>query len=92
MPSDEKKVGRPKGSGSKLKTIDLAIVEKYVAAGLTDRQLALILGVNESTIYRWKSHDEFVQAIKRGQQHANAIVERSLFQRAVGYTAEEHIY
>lgn len=76
----------------KLGSIDLQSVERLASAGLTDVQLAICLGVSDRTVRRWKGHAEFIQAVNRGKEQANAIVERSLFQRATGWTYEELVY
>lgn len=49
-------------------------------------ELADFFGVDVRTIYRWKNtNDEFCQAVTCGKEAADARVERSLYQRAVGY-------
>ena len=51
--------------------------------------LLTFFGVNADTIYRWKiEFSEFSEAIKLGKEPADDRVERSLYQRAVGYTFE----
>ena len=63
------------------------MASKACAAGFTDRELAELFGVGESTINKWKlDHVEFAGALKRGKFPADERVERSLFQRAIGYT------
>lgn len=55
--------------------------------GATDEELAEFFGVNKATITRWKSgHVEFCASLKEGKQSADARVERSLFERATGYS------
>lgn len=42
------------------------------------------------TLYRWKhDHAEFCQALKAGKEVADDRVERSLYQRAIGYEQDE---
>jgi hypothetical protein len=49
--------------------------------------LALIFGVGEATIDNWKAqHPEFLGSLKHGKEAADARVERSLYQRATGYS------
>lgn len=56
----------------------------------TDAELAAFFGVNLSTLHLWKiKHEEFSDAIKIGKEPANARVEKSLYDRAMGYTAVE---
>jgi len=58
--------------------------------GWTDRKIAKLLGVTERTVNRWKKdYPEFCQALKKGKVLADDAVERSLFQRATGYTVPE---
>jgi hypothetical protein len=46
--------------------------------------------VDVRTIYRWKSdHDKFCQSLKAGKNVADDRVERSLYQKAVGYEQDE---
>lgn len=55
--------------------------------GCTDEELARFFKVKVRTLYRWKLlHPEFCQAIKTGAEPADERVERSLYNRAVGYT------
>lgn len=55
--------------------------------GATDADLADFFKVNVTTIWRWQSrHEEFCNALKKGKERADDRVERSLYQRAMGYT------
>ena len=64
--------------------------EKLAKLGATDQELADFFEVDVRTIYRWKhDHDEFCQALKVGKDVADERVERSLYQRAIGYEQEE---
>jgi hypothetical protein len=55
-------------------------------AGFTDRELAALFGVCETTINTWKlDHVEFSEALKAGKELADERVERSLYHKAVGY-------
>jgi hypothetical protein len=59
---------------------------KLCQLGATDNELADFFGVSVRTIHRWKlDHDEFCHSIKSGKDHADARVERSLYQKATGY-------
>lgn len=58
--------------------------------GATDQEVADAFEVDVRTIYRWKhDHEEFCQALKAGKDVADDRVERSLYQRAIGYEQEE---
>lgn len=62
---------------------------KLVELGATDLEVAEFFGVTVRTIYNWKhNHPEFFHALKRGKEHADATVEKSLFERATGYTID----
>jgi len=57
--------------------------------GATDDRLADFFKVTVRTIYNWKTqHEEFFQALKAGKAVADAMVERSLFHRAIGYETD----
>lgn len=63
--------------------------EKLCLLGATDAEIADFFGVSDRTVYRWKhAHPEFCQAIKAGKEKADERVERSLYQRAIGYSHE----
>lgn len=75
--------GRP----SKFKPEFVAKAEKLCGLGATDEDLADFFEVSIRTISNWKSeHPEFLQSLKGGKDEADDRVERSLYQRAVGYT------
>jgi hypothetical protein len=62
---------------------------KLCALGATDVELADFFEVDVRTIYRWKhTQPEFCQALNAGKEKADARVENSLYQKAVGYTFE----
>ena len=62
---------------------------KLCELGATDYELADFFGVNTVTIYRWKNtREDFCNAVKVGKEKADDRVERSLYNRAVGYTYE----
>jgi hypothetical protein len=63
--------------------------EKLCLLGATDEEIADFFEVDVRTIYRWK-HDfpEFCQSLKTGKDALDERVERSLYQRAIGYKQE----
>jgi hypothetical protein len=79
-------MGRP----SKYKPEFAAQVQKLAELGATDQEIADFFEADVRTIYRWK-HDipAFCQALKGGKDIADDRVERSLYQRAIGYEQEE---
>lgn len=63
--------------------------QRLCQLGATDIELAEFFGVDVRTVYRWKhAHDDFCQAVIAGKDALDDRVERSLYQRAVGYTFE----
>jgi hypothetical protein len=62
-------------------------VMKAAAAGATDREVAMMLGIAESTLYRWKNENaEFRDTLKAGCDFADAQVQGGLYRRACGFT------
>ena len=58
--------------------------------GLTDQQMATVMGISVKTIEYWKkTKPEFMEACKRGKTVADAKVAEALFRKATGYTHEE---
>lgn len=62
-------------------------VAKLCALSATDAEIADFFGVTVTTLNRWKiSHPDFCAAIKVAKEEADNRVERSLYNRAVGYS------
>ncbi len=62
---------------------------KLCKLGATDPDLADFFGVTRRTIERWRSaHEDFCRAVIVAKDEADNAVERSLYQRAVGYEQE----
>lgn len=63
------------------------IASKACARGATIAEIAEILKVHRSTIYRWMAeHQEFCDAIRIAQSIADERVGFSMYERAVGYS------
>ena len=78
--------GRP----SKFKPEFVKQAEKLCLLGATDQEIADFFEVEVRTIYRWKADNEaFCQALKAGKEVADERVERSLYQKAIGYEQDE---
>ena len=61
--------------------------EKLCKLGATDLDIAQFFEVHTATIYRWKlEYPEFSEALKRGKEQADELVEDRLFKRATGYS------
>src|SRR6516165_2659162 len=94
---DRKKRGAPLGNnrglgnrGGGRKTVyspRMALVaRKCCERGMTDNEIADILGISLATLYRWKAeHPAFSRVFKLGKAEADNRVERSLYSRALGY-------
>src|SRR6516164_8444769 len=65
----------------------LAVVaRKCCERGMTDIEVADILGIGLATLYRWKlEYPGFSRVFKLGKAEADDRVERSLYSRAIGY-------
>lgn len=75
--------GRP----TKFKDEYVEQVKKLCALAATDVEIADFFKVSVSTIYQWKlDYPEFSEAITLAKKAANERVERSLYQRAMGYS------
>lgn len=85
--SEEKGKGRPTKWHNSLKPV----IKNLAAEGKTNREIALLLGVDEKTFYNWKEqHVEFFQSLKDVYKaKADSNVEKSLYERAKGYSVEE---
>lgn len=81
-----RKPGRP----SKYTDQTAKQAEKLCLLGATDVDLASFFEVHSDTIAEWKvRHPEFSEALKRGKETPDAMVERKLFERATGYSHPE---
>lgn len=90
--SEKSKGGRPDKYKTQIKP-KLALIEAWARNGLTDADIAKNLDIAESTLYGYKKkHSEFLEALKRGKDDADLIVENSLYKRANGYSYEEVTY
>jgi hypothetical protein len=79
----------PGGRPNKFKPEYIEQVRKLCQFGQTDPELADFFGVHLQTINNWKrKYPEFLYALKTGKEVADQRVDRSLYQRAVGYNYE----
>jgi hypothetical protein len=84
--TDKATMGRP----TKYTEALLPAVSGLVFRGLTDVEIAQVLGVAERTIYAWKlAHPEFAQTLERAKEVANEKVEQSLIMRALGFERDQ---
>jgi hypothetical protein len=81
--NNKKRTGRP----SKYLPIFAEQAKLLCERGATDSELADFFRVSITTVKTWAAvHAEFLAALKLGKDCADDRVERSLYQRAVGYT------
>jgi hypothetical protein len=79
--------GKPAHRPPKYKAEFAKQAKKLCSLGATDQDLADFFEVNTTTIWRWRSvHKDFCNALKVGKGAPDDRVERSLYQRAVGYS------
>jgi transcriptional regulator with XRE-family HTH domain len=79
--SRQPKTGRP----TKFKPVFASQVAEWYAAGLTDAEVAKKLGIARSRLSEWRKRFPALQrAAKAGKKVADHLVERALFQRAIG--------
>lgn len=85
-PSKKRDAGRP----SKYKPEFDQQAEKLCHLGATDDEIAEFFDIHIRTLYRWKyDYPSFCHALKIGKEDADNRVERSLYQKATGYTYVE---
>lgn len=84
MAKPQPKRGRGKPTAYRSEYCDLG--KRMAESGATDLEIADVLRITKTTFYRWLAeHPEFREAVKLGKEPADDRVERSLFNRAVGY-------
>jgi hypothetical protein len=70
--------------------IHCKVASAVMRMGKSRRELREILNIAESTLYKWQQqHEEFAEALRACAREADAQVEASLFQRAIGYEYDE---
>ena len=81
-----KKRGRP----SKIDKINFKQVEILAKRGFTDVEMSDFFEVTERTWNNWKNkNSDFFQSLKNWKEIADEKVERSLYERATGYSHDE---
>jgi hypothetical protein len=75
------------GRKPKYRTAMAGIARKACEHGMTDLEVADLLNISVSALYRWRlKYPRFGRAFKLGKAEADDRVERALFSRAVGYS------
>lgn len=60
-------------------------IEGWARDGLIDEQIAHNMGINPATLYDWKKkYPEISEALKKGKEVVDRMVENALFERALG--------
>lgn len=60
------------------------------SCGIEDNEIAEKMGIDYSTMFRWlKKNESFREKYEEGKELASAKVQRSLYERAIGYEKEE---
>lgn len=68
----------------------LVLVAGLAKEGKTNAEIAEILNISESTLYKYKAESkEFSEALNEGAEVIDSMVEESLLSRALGYTHDE---
>lgn len=63
----------------------LILIEGWARSGLTDEQIAANMGINRTTLYRWKKQNsDLCNALKKGKEVADFEVENALYEAAIG--------
>jgi len=86
-PLGNKRARANRGGGRKtVYSPGMAVVaRKCCERGMTDIEVADMVGIGLATLYRWKAeHPAFSRVFKLGKAEADDRVERSLYSRAIG--------
>lgn len=80
----------PGGPKTKLTPKVLKALKLLYNRGFTDKEAATAIGVTEQTINNWKKNDsKLFESLKDWKLEADLDIEKSLRQRAEGYTCKE---
>ena len=73
-----------------LEADSLIKLEGWARNGLTDEQIAHNIGITTTTLYDWKKkYPQFAEAVKRGKEVVDIMVENALLKSAMGYSYDE---
>jgi transcriptional regulator with XRE-family HTH domain len=87
--ADKSKNKNPVGRPSKFELYEKVIlnIAKY---GLTDKQIASAVGIDESSLNNWKKDNpKFFESLKEAKEESDRSVVKSLYERANGYNINE---
>lgn len=89
-PKKNRRVGRTPKYEQWLEPDNLIKLEGWARNGLTDEQIANNIGINRTTLYAWKAkYTDFSNALKRGKEVIDIMVENALLKSAMGYKYDE---
>ena len=78
------------GAPTKYSEANLKMIRYMALKGATDKEMSEVLDVTEQTFNNWKkSHPDFFESLKDWKNEADEKVERSLYERATGYSHKE---
>jgi hypothetical protein len=64
--------------------LHLVLVSYFAGQGLTDAEISSTLKISRRILYTWrKGHPELEEALRESKELADALVEHSLFQKAL---------
>jgi hypothetical protein len=66
----------------RIEDVNLEQVEVIASLGLTDEEIAVILGISPRTLNYWKKNPAFLQSLKRGKLKADFQITKSLYEKA----------
>lgn len=73
-----------------LEADNLIRLEGWARNGLTDEMIAHNIGITTTTFYDWKKkYPQFAEAVKRGKEVVDIMVENALLKSALGYSYDE---
>lgn len=85
-------IGRPGRFAEWLTPDGLLRIEGWARDGLTDKQIAINMGISERSFTDWKDRfPAITAALKKGKQPVDLEVENALLKRAMGYDYEETV-
>ena len=71
----------------------LLLIEGWARDGLTDEQIAHNMSINVSTLYDWKKkYNEISEALKKGKEVVDYLVENALLKNALGGDTTAQIF
>jgi len=81
------KAKHPGGRPSKFDKLNWEVIRKMYRFGFTDLEVCKAVGIDESTLTKWKqTKPEFFTSLKDWKKDADGIIEKSLYERGIGYS------